>query len=219
MTAKAEQKSFATSDETREFERGTLDLLRIGGTGVEGARPCSRAGQVTERVKRLGHRPVRGAALPVPRAGRAARGHGRWLGVRRPARRRHRPPPGPRCLGGRRRAGGRGRLVRRQQLRPELSSAEGVGVAAAQSAKLCAGAPVTLRTVEVTISGWVTNRSQVSRVDAANPGSPRPRPAPAGPRPGKLCQVRSRPRARPIAASRSGWVSTAGPLSRYRDPA
>jgi hypothetical protein len=34
MTAKAEQKSFATSDETREFERGTLDLLRIGGAEI-----------------------------------------------------------------------------------------------------------------------------------------------------------------------------------------
>ena len=30
MTARAEQKSFVTSDETREFERGRLDLLRIG---------------------------------------------------------------------------------------------------------------------------------------------------------------------------------------------
>ena len=34
MTAKAEQKSFATADETREFERGTLDLLRIGGAEI-----------------------------------------------------------------------------------------------------------------------------------------------------------------------------------------
>src|SRR5260370_20289024 len=34
MTAKAEQKSFATSDETREFARGTLDLLRIGGAEI-----------------------------------------------------------------------------------------------------------------------------------------------------------------------------------------
>src|SRR5579859_2868515 len=34
MTAKAEQKSFTTSDETREFERGALDLLRIGGAEI-----------------------------------------------------------------------------------------------------------------------------------------------------------------------------------------
>ena len=34
MTAKAEQKSFATADETREFQRGTLDLLRIGGAEI-----------------------------------------------------------------------------------------------------------------------------------------------------------------------------------------
>src|SRR5271156_6995267 len=34
MTAKAEQKSFATSDETREFERGTLALRRIGGAEI-----------------------------------------------------------------------------------------------------------------------------------------------------------------------------------------
>ena len=34
MTAKAEQKSFAASDETREFERGQLDLLRIGGAEI-----------------------------------------------------------------------------------------------------------------------------------------------------------------------------------------
>ena len=34
MTAKAEQKSFGTADETREFERGRLDLLRIGGAEI-----------------------------------------------------------------------------------------------------------------------------------------------------------------------------------------
>ena len=34
MTAKAEQKSFAASDETREFEHGQLDLLRIGGAEI-----------------------------------------------------------------------------------------------------------------------------------------------------------------------------------------
>ena len=34
MTAKAEQKSFATADETREFERGTLDMPRIGGAEI-----------------------------------------------------------------------------------------------------------------------------------------------------------------------------------------
>ena len=31
MSDKAEQKRFGTPDETRTFERGTLDLLRIGG--------------------------------------------------------------------------------------------------------------------------------------------------------------------------------------------
>jgi hypothetical protein len=34
MTAKAEQKSFGAADETREFERGVLDLLRIGGAEI-----------------------------------------------------------------------------------------------------------------------------------------------------------------------------------------
>ena len=34
MTAKAEQKSFAAADETREFERGALDLLLIGGSEI-----------------------------------------------------------------------------------------------------------------------------------------------------------------------------------------
>ena len=34
MTAKAEQKSFGTADETREFEYGTLDLLQIGGAEI-----------------------------------------------------------------------------------------------------------------------------------------------------------------------------------------
>jgi len=34
MTGKAEQKSFGTPDETRTFERGTLDLLRIGDSDI-----------------------------------------------------------------------------------------------------------------------------------------------------------------------------------------
>ena len=34
MTGKAEQKSFGTPDETRTFERGTMDLLRIGGAEI-----------------------------------------------------------------------------------------------------------------------------------------------------------------------------------------
>ena len=34
MSAKAEQKNFAAADETREFERGALDLLRIGGAEI-----------------------------------------------------------------------------------------------------------------------------------------------------------------------------------------
>ena len=172
MTARAEQKRFAASDETREFERGTLDLLRIGGAEIGLAHAAARLALVRSRQAARGYRPVRGAALPVPRAGSTARGHGRRFGVRRPARRCHRAPPGPRRLGGRRRAGRGGRLVRRQQLRPELRSANGSALAEAQSAKPRAGTPVTSRTVEVTVSGWVTNRSQVSRADAANPGSP-----------------------------------------------
>src|ERR1700689_5967961 len=36
MTAKAEQKSFAAADETREFERGALDLVRIGDAEIGG---------------------------------------------------------------------------------------------------------------------------------------------------------------------------------------
>jgi hypothetical protein len=71
------------------------------------------------------HRPVRGTALPVPRAGHPAHRHGRRLGIRRPARRRHRPAAGPRRLGGGRRAGGGGRLVRSQQLRQGLRGAGG----------------------------------------------------------------------------------------------
>ena len=43
MTAKAEQKTFATPDETRTFERGTLDLLQIGGAEMAGS-PCSPDG-------------------------------------------------------------------------------------------------------------------------------------------------------------------------------
>jgi hypothetical protein len=34
VTAQAEQKSFGTPDETRTFERGTLDLLRVGGADI-----------------------------------------------------------------------------------------------------------------------------------------------------------------------------------------
>lgn len=34
MTAKAEQKTFAAADETREFEHGRMDLLRIGGAEI-----------------------------------------------------------------------------------------------------------------------------------------------------------------------------------------
>jgi hypothetical protein len=34
MSDKAEQKRFGTPDETRTFERGTLDLLRIGGAEI-----------------------------------------------------------------------------------------------------------------------------------------------------------------------------------------
>ena len=34
MSAKAEQKSFGTPDETRTFERSALDLLRVGGTEI-----------------------------------------------------------------------------------------------------------------------------------------------------------------------------------------
>jgi quercetin dioxygenase-like cupin family protein len=34
MTDKAEQKSFHTPDETRTFERGTVDLVNIGGSEI-----------------------------------------------------------------------------------------------------------------------------------------------------------------------------------------
>jgi hypothetical protein len=34
MTAKAEQKSFQAADETRAFERGALDILKIGGAEI-----------------------------------------------------------------------------------------------------------------------------------------------------------------------------------------
>ena len=34
MTDKAEQKSFQTPDETRTFERGTVDLINIGGSEI-----------------------------------------------------------------------------------------------------------------------------------------------------------------------------------------
>ena len=95
MTAKAEQKSFATPDETREFERGTLDLLRIGGAEI-GRLTLQPGWRWSEHVK-----PLAGTDLcEAPHfqyhvQGIAARGHGRRLGVRRPARRRHRAAPGP----------------------------------------------------------------------------------------------------------------------------
>ncbi|MDT4979176.1 MAG: hypothetical protein QOG07_1055, partial [Pseudonocardiales bacterium] len=34
MTDKAEQKSFHTPDETRTFERGSVDLVSIGGSDI-----------------------------------------------------------------------------------------------------------------------------------------------------------------------------------------
>ena len=34
MTDKAEQKSFHTPDEARTFERGTVDLVNIGGSQI-----------------------------------------------------------------------------------------------------------------------------------------------------------------------------------------
>ena len=34
MSGKAEQKSFGTPDETRTFERGALQLVRIGGAEI-----------------------------------------------------------------------------------------------------------------------------------------------------------------------------------------
>jgi len=34
MTGTAEQKSFTTADETREFEHGRLDMLQIGGAEI-----------------------------------------------------------------------------------------------------------------------------------------------------------------------------------------
>jgi hypothetical protein len=34
MTTKAEQKNFQAADETRTFERGTMDLVRIGGAEI-----------------------------------------------------------------------------------------------------------------------------------------------------------------------------------------
>ncbi len=43
MTSKAEQKSFEKPDETRSFEFGTLDLLKIGGAEI-GMLTCSPAG-------------------------------------------------------------------------------------------------------------------------------------------------------------------------------
>ena len=34
MTGKAEQKNFGTPDESRTFERGTLDMVKIGGADI-----------------------------------------------------------------------------------------------------------------------------------------------------------------------------------------
>ncbi len=49
MTAKAEQKNFAAADETRAFERGALDLLRIGGAEIGRAHPAARLALVRAR--------------------------------------------------------------------------------------------------------------------------------------------------------------------------
>lgn len=43
MSGKAEQKSFATPDETRTFGYGALDLLQIGGADWYGASTYARA--------------------------------------------------------------------------------------------------------------------------------------------------------------------------------
>ncbi len=42
MSEKAEQASFQAPDETRSFERGTLDLVRIGGAEIGRAHPAAR---------------------------------------------------------------------------------------------------------------------------------------------------------------------------------
>src|SRR5271155_5693496 len=68
MTAKAEQKSFATSAETREFERGTLDLLRIRGAEI-GRLPLQPGWRWAEHVK-----PPPGPAAPPPSPGGTALG-------------------------------------------------------------------------------------------------------------------------------------------------
>src|ERR1700683_4588070 len=51
-TAAAEQKSFAPPDETRDFERGALDLLQIGGAEI-GRLPLQPGWRWSDHVKPL----------------------------------------------------------------------------------------------------------------------------------------------------------------------
>ena len=70
--ATAEQKDFAKADEVREFTRGRLELLRIGGSDI-GRLVLEPGWRWSEDVKPLaGTATVPGAALPVPRQRDAA---------------------------------------------------------------------------------------------------------------------------------------------------
>ena len=113
-----EAQDFATPGETRTFPNGRVDLLRIGGAeiGRLTLEPGWRWSTDVRADRR--HRVVRGAALPVPRRGRAADPHVRRRGVRRPPRPGDHAAVRPRRLGGGRRARGRHRLVGRVPLRP-----------------------------------------------------------------------------------------------------
>ncbi len=121
MTDQAEQKSFEKPDETRSFNRGALDLVRIGGAEI-GRLTLQPGWRWSEHVK-----PLAGTELcEAPHFQYHVQGtlhivmaDGTEFDAG--ARGRHGAPPGSRRLGDRGRAGGRRGLVRSQQLRPYLS--------------------------------------------------------------------------------------------------
>jgi hypothetical protein len=119
MSDKAEQASFQAPDETRSFERGALDLVRIGGAEI-GRLTLQPGWRWSEHVK-----PLAGTALcEAPHFQYHVQGTLHVVmadGTEFDAKPCHRAPPGSRRVGDRRRAGGCRGLVRGQQLRPRLT--------------------------------------------------------------------------------------------------
>jgi hypothetical protein len=103
-TGKAEQKSFRTPDETRAFERGALDLVKIGGAEIGLLTPGT-----SRQLSWIGTGP---ATTPTPDPGGvAARPVHGGQGVMHRGRR----PPHPRVEGGRRLLGAIGHLHLRHE--------------------------------------------------------------------------------------------------------